>query len=62
LGKISFVKEPFENFLSNQEGSPAIEYSLIAGLIGIVIIVSLTLTGTKLNTLYASIKTSLLGI
>lgn len=56
------MKRPLEFFLSDQEGSPAIEYSIIAGLISVVIILALTLVGNNLDTLYATIKTSLLTI
>jgi pilus assembly protein Flp/PilA len=39
----------------------AIEYSLIAGLIGLVIVVGATSIGQTLNTTFASISTELAG-
>ena len=45
--------------LASQSGATAIEYGLIAALIGVVIITGLTSTGTKLNTKLATIATAL---
>lgn len=46
-------------FLRDEEGATAIEYGLIVGLIAAVIIVILTTTGTKLQTLFTSVSNSL---
>ncbi len=46
----------FENFLKNQSGATAIEYGLIASLIGVAIIAGATLTGTNLNTAFTDIS------
>jgi pilus assembly protein Flp/PilA len=46
-------------FLKDQSGATAIEYGLIAGLIAVVIITSVTAIGTKLNTKFTTISNSL---
>jgi pilus assembly protein Flp/PilA len=46
-------------FISNENGATAIEYGLIAALIAVVIITGLTSVGTNLNTMMASVATSL---
>jgi pilus assembly protein Flp/PilA len=46
-------------FLNDQSGATAIEYGLIAGLIAVVIITSVTAIGTKLNSKFTTISTSL---
>ena len=43
-------------FWRDDEGVTAIEYGLIAALVAIVIIASLQLAGTNLNTLWVKIK------
>jgi pilus assembly protein Flp/PilA len=45
-------------FLRNEDGVTAIEYGLIASLIGLVIIGGATVLGTNLNTKFSSIATS----
>ena len=46
-------------FLRDEEGATAIEYGLIVGLIAAVIILVVTGTGTKLNTLFSSVETAI---
>jgi pilus assembly protein Flp/PilA len=46
-------------FLNDQSGATAIEYGLIAGLIAVVIITSVTAIGTKLNSKFTTISNSL---
>jgi pilus assembly protein Flp/PilA len=43
------------NFLKNEEGVTAIEYGLIAALIGVAAIVAFTSVGTKLSSLFTTI-------
>ncbi len=45
-------------FLSREDGVTAIEYGLIAALIGLVIIGGITVLGTNLETKFNSIATS----
>ena len=47
------------NFIKDEKGATAIEYGLIAALIAVVIIVSLTLVGGELNTTFNEIQTAL---
>jgi pilus assembly protein Flp/PilA len=44
-----------KRFLKEEEGAHAIEYSLIASLIALAIVVGATALGTKLNTILANI-------
>jgi pilus assembly protein Flp/PilA len=45
----------FTRFAKDESGATAIEYGLIATLIGVAIIVGAGLVGTRLNTLFTSI-------
>ncbi len=47
-----------KQFLTRDEGVTAIEYGLIAALIGLVIIGGITVLGTNLETKFNSIATS----
>lgn len=42
-------------FQTDESGATAIEYALIATLIGVVIIVAVTAVGTKLSTSFANV-------
>ncbi|AYH45629.1 Flp family type IVb pilin [Azoarcus sp. DN11] len=46
-------------FVRDEEGVTAIEYGLIAALIAVVIIASVTTVGTKLVAVFTSISTAL---
>ena len=46
-------------FVRDQEGVTAIEYGLIAALIAVVIIVAVTIVGTRLNIVFTNIATAL---
>ncbi len=46
-------------FAKDESGATAIEYGLIAGLISVVIIVTVTAIGTKMNAKFNSISTGL---
>ena len=48
-----------KNFLNNEDGATAIEYGLIAALIGVAIIVAVTAVGTNLNATFTSISDGL---
>lgn len=43
----------------DEEGASAVEYGLILGLIAVVIIVTLSLIGTDLNTMFETVQTCL---
>ena len=47
--------------LDDEQGVTAIEYGLIAALIGLTIIVGVTLVGTNLNTLFNDIGAELVA-
>jgi pilus assembly protein Flp/PilA len=47
----------FRNLLKNKDGATAIEYGLIAALIGVVIISAVTALGTSIETQFNTIAT-----
>ncbi len=49
----------YARFLRDESGATAIEYGLIAALIAVVIIGTLTAVGTNLSTTFNSVATSL---
>ena len=53
------MKTLVSRFLKNEAGVTAIEYGLIAALIAVVIITSVTLVGTKLQEVFTAISTAL---
>jgi pilus assembly protein Flp/PilA len=52
---MSHMRTLFTRFAKDESGATAIEYGLIATLIGVAIIVGAGLVGTRLNTLFTSI-------
>ncbi|KAB1070641.1 Flp family type IVb pilin [Methylobacterium planeticum] len=53
------MKSVFKRFASDESGATAIEYGLIAALIAVVVITTLTTLGSRLNTKFAAISTGL---
>jgi pilus assembly protein Flp/PilA len=53
------MKTLFARFAKDESGATAIEYGLIAGLIAVVIIGSVTIIGTKINTGFSKIGSAL---
>lgn len=53
------MKQALVNFFRDEEGASAIEYGLIAGLVAVFLIASLTLLGTSLGTFFTGIATRL---
>lgn len=51
------VTDRFEK--RDERGATAVEYGLLVGLIAAVIIVAVTLLGTKINTMFGKINTGL---
>lgn len=49
----------FKSFMSNEDGATAIEYGLIAALISVVIIGTVTAVGTNLNATFTNISTNI---
>ena len=50
-----------KNFLFDESGATAIEYGLIAALISIVLVVTLALVGTNLDSVFSTISDELAG-
>ena len=55
------MKDQIIKFWRDEEGATAIEYGLIAGLIAVGILVSLTSVKTELGNLFTYISTKLSG-
>lgn len=53
------MKKLFDRFANDESGATAIEYGLIAGLIGVVIITAVGAVGTKVSTAFAKIASTL---
>ena len=53
------MKKLFVRFVKDASGVTAIEYGLIAGLISVVILVSVTAIGSSLAGLFTTISTAL---
>lgn len=54
---VNFIK----NFVREEDGVTAIEYGLIAALIAVVIITTVTAVGTRLAAVFLAISTALNG-
>jgi pilus assembly protein Flp/PilA len=52
------MKSVFSRFLKDEAGATSIEYSLIAALIGVVIIAGVTKLGTNLSAKFSTIANS----
>lgn len=50
-----------KRFLKNEDGATAIEYGLIAALIGVAIILTVTAVGDSLNGTFTAVSTELNG-
>ena len=55
------LMNPIHKFLSDEEGVTAIEYALIAALIAIAVIATVTLVGGQLNSVFMKICNALKG-
>jgi pilus assembly protein Flp/PilA len=53
------MKKLFATFVADESGATAIEYGLIAGLIGVVIITAVTAVGTKVSAQFNTIASKL---
>lgn len=53
------MKKLFARFAKDESGATAIEYGLIAALIGVVIITAATLVGTNLTAVFQAIADAL---
>jgi pilus assembly protein Flp/PilA len=57
--EVTAMLRVFKNFLADESGATAIEYGLIAAGIALAIITTINGLGTKLNTKFSSINSSL---
>lgn len=48
-----------KRFVADEEGAAAVEYGLMVGLIAVVIITTVSLIGTELNTKFQAVLTAL---
>ena len=55
------MKSIFKRFVKDESGATAIEYGLIASLIGVAIIVGAGALGTSLNSTFNAISTKITG-
>ena len=53
------MKNMFGRFIKNESGATAIEYGLIAALIGVAIIAAVTTTGQKISGTFSKVASSL---
>jgi pilus assembly protein Flp/PilA len=53
------MKTLFARFAKDESGATAIEYGLIASLIGVAIIAGATTLGSKLNSTFSAISTKM---
>jgi pilus assembly protein Flp/PilA len=53
------MKKLFVRFSKDESGATAIEYGLIAGLIGVVIITAVTAVGTSVSTQFSKVASAL---
>ncbi|MFM0591576.1 MULTISPECIES: Flp family type IVb pilin [Paraburkholderia] len=56
------MNKTIQQFLREEDGVAAIEYGLLAGLIAVAIITTVTLLGTKLNSVFTYVETALAGV
>jgi len=53
------LREKIRVFFKNEEGASAIEYSIIAALIAVVIVAAVTDVGEQMNTVFENIRDAL---
>lgn len=53
------IMNKFHCFLQQEDGAAAIEYGLLAGLIAVAIITTVTVLGGNLNTVFGYVSTAL---
>ena len=60
--KMTTLNQLVRNFLADEQGATAIEYGLLAGLISVVIIASITLIGSNLKGVFDVIVAKLTAV
>lgn len=56
------MKNAINQFLREEDGVSAIEYGLLAGLIAVAVITTVTTLGTNLRTVFSTISTKLAAV
>ena len=56
------MKSVIQKFLREEDGVAAIEYGLLAGLIAVAIVVTVTALGTRLSAIFTIITNALAGV
>ncbi|UCJ17675.1 Flp family type IVb pilin [Pseudomonas sp. MM211] len=59
MSTLIILREKVRKFFSREDGASAIEYSIIAGLIAVVIIASVGTLGKDINGVFTGISTEL---
>ena len=58
---MNYFIQKAKDFARNEEGATAIEYGMLAALISVVIIGSVTIIGTSLDTAFTTVSDKLSG-
>ena len=56
---MSRYMKPVQTFFSNEDGAALVEYALLVALIAIICIVGVTTLGSKINTKFTDVGSSL---
>lgn len=56
---MSRLMQPLRNFITNEDGAALVEYALLVALIAIICIFGVTTLGSKINTKFTDVGTSL---
>jgi len=56
------MKSPVDSFITDDSGADLIEYALLAGLVALAAVATLTTLGTSISGLYTRISTKIAGI
>lgn len=57
--KLIILREKIREFFASEDGASAIEYSIIAALIAVVIVTAVGDVGTNMNLIFESIRDAL---
>ncbi len=55
------MKDVMKRFFKDERGLETVEYAIIAGLITVAAIATITLVGTQVNTMFNALLTALTG-
>jgi pilus assembly protein Flp/PilA len=61
LNLFTFIQARYMTFKADERGATAVEYGLMVALIAVVIMAAVAGIGTRLNTLFESVKTQIGG-